>query len=93
MACQPVSASDTFVVQAGVLRQGMAMDATTFVVCGFHQGRKLKPVRFSDEARAREHAAHMGRSLDCVVLTTSLDVRKPQDVVRDSPPMPYAAMA
>ena len=80
-------------MQAGVLRQGMAMDATTFVVCGFHQGRKLKPARFSDEAQAREHAAHMGRSLDCVVLTTSLDARQPHDEVRDSPPMPYAAMA
>jgi len=47
------------------------MDGTTFVVCGFHQGRKLKPHHFNTEAQAREHAAHMGRSLDCVVLTTS----------------------
>ena len=47
------------------------MGGTTFVVCGFHQGRKLKPHHFNTEAQAREHAAHMGRSLDCVVLTTS----------------------
>jgi len=47
------------------------MDGTMFVVCGFHQGRKLKPHHFNTEAQAREHAAHMGRSLDCVVLTTS----------------------
>ena len=66
------------------------MDATTFVVCGFHQGRKLKPVRFSDETQAREHAAHMGSSLDCVVLTTNMDAPQPHDEVRDSPPMQSA---
>lgn len=66
------------------------MDATTFVVCGFHQGRKLKPVRFNDERQAREHAAQMGRSLDCVVLTTNGDARQPQDEVCDSPPMQSA---
>lgn len=47
------------------------MNTTTFVVCGFHQGRKLKPQHFSTEALAREHALAMGKSLDCVVLTTS----------------------
>lgn len=47
------------------------MNTTTFVVCGFHQGRKLKPQHFSTEAQAREHALSMGSTLDCVVLTTS----------------------
>lgn len=47
------------------------MNTTTFVVCGFHQGRKLKPQHFSTEALAREHALAMGKALDCVVLTTS----------------------
>jgi hypothetical protein len=47
------------------------MNTTTFVVCGFHQGRKLKPQHFSTEVQAREHALDMGRTVDCVVLTTS----------------------
>lgn len=47
------------------------MNTTTFVVCGFHQGRKLKPQHFSTEAMAREHALAMSSALDCVVLTTS----------------------
>ena len=47
------------------------MNTTTFVVCGFHRGRKLKPQHFKTEEQAKEHALHMGRTLDCVVLTTS----------------------
>jgi hypothetical protein len=47
------------------------MNTTTFVVCGFHQGRKLKPQHFNTEAQAREHALSMENTLDCVVLTTS----------------------
>jgi len=65
------------------------MDGTTFVVCGFHQGRKLKPHHFNTEAQAREHAAHMGRSLDCVVLTTSMDIAHApidQEFTATSPP-------
>jgi hypothetical protein len=48
------------------------MNTTSFVVCGFHQGRKLKPQHFPSEALAREHALYMSRTLDCVVLTTSM---------------------
>jgi hypothetical protein len=47
------------------------MNTTTFVVCGFHQGRKLRPQHFSIETLAREHAIDMGRTVDCVVLTTA----------------------
>lgn len=47
------------------------MNTTTFVVCGFHRGRKLKPQHFNTEAQARECAAYMSGTLDCVVLTTS----------------------
>lgn len=47
------------------------MNTTTFVVCGFHQGRKLKPQHFSTEALARQHALYMGKTIDGVVLTTS----------------------
>ena len=47
------------------------MNTTTFVVCGFHQGRKLKPQHFSTEAGAREHALYMGKTIDCVVMSTS----------------------
>jgi len=64
------------------------MDGTTFVVCGFHQGRKLKPHHFNTEAQAREHAAHMGRSLDCVVLTTSTGMARvpiDQEFIATSP--------
>jgi hypothetical protein len=49
------------------------MNTTTFVVCGFHQGRKLKPQHFNTEAQAREHALYMGNAIDCVVLTTSTE--------------------
>ena len=65
------------------------MDGTMFVVCGFHQGRKLKPHHFNTEAQAREHAAHMGRSLDCVVLTTSMAVSQApfdQELTATAPP-------
>ena len=47
------------------------MNTTTFVVCGFHQGRKLKPQHFNTETLAREHALSMGKTIDCVMLTTS----------------------
>jgi hypothetical protein len=49
------------------------MNTTTFVVCGFHQGRKLKPQHFTSEAQAREHALYMGKTIDCVVVTTSTE--------------------
>lgn len=49
------------------------MNTTTYVVCGFHQGRKLRPQQFNTEAQAREHALAMGESIDCVVLTTSTE--------------------
>jgi hypothetical protein len=47
------------------------MSASSFVVCGFHQGRRLKPQHYSTEAGAREHAAYMNQSVDFVLLTTS----------------------
>jgi hypothetical protein len=47
------------------------MEVATFVVCGFHQGRRLKPQYFRTEEQAREHAAYMNQSVDFVVLTTS----------------------
>lgn len=50
------------------------MNTTSFVVCGFHQGRKLKPQHFPTEALAREHASYMSRTLDCVVLSTRTTV-------------------
>jgi len=53
------------------LQEKRQMNTTTFVVCGFHQGRKLKPQHFGTEAQAREHALYMGNTIDCVVLTTS----------------------
>jgi hypothetical protein len=49
----------------------MAMDVATYVVCGFHQGHRLKPQHFKTEAQAREHAAYMSQSADFVILTTT----------------------
>jgi hypothetical protein len=48
----------------------MAMNVATYVVCGFHQGHRLKPQHFKTEEQAREHAAYMNQSADFVILTT-----------------------
>jgi len=66
------------------------MNTTMFVVCGFHQGRKLKPQHFSTEEQAREHALYMGNTIDCVVLTTSTERSSTQ---RDYQPRSLARAA
>lgn len=66
-----VARPDTLPQQAGLKPGNQTVNGTTFVVCGFHQGRKLKPQHFSCEAQARERALVMAGSLDGVVLTTS----------------------